>query len=721
MKVLVLAPANVIHTQRWVEGLNARGVEVVLATQHVGAPWQAPGGVRVVRLPVSGPLGYFANAFALRRLLRSFKPDLLNAHYASGYGTTAALARFRPWLLSVWGSDVYDFPYEGRLKGAWLRHNLRRADRIASTSEAMAAQVRELIAPRDAIAITPFGIDTARFAPVTSAHLREGGFVIGTVKTLAPKYGIDVLIRAHAAFAATLPEHARRGAMLVIVGDGPQRAELEELAAALGTAAQVRFVGAVAHAEVPAWLNRFDVYVAASRLDSESFGVAVLEASACAVPVVVSDAGGLPEVVVHGVTGLIVPRDDVTALAAALGQLAASASLRERLGLAGRQRVLQHYEWSRCVDRMLACYRDVIDAPASAAAPRVVQGPGIAQRVSVIVPCRNERGHIDAFCVGVWRQKLPPGWSLDVLISDGQSDDGTAERLRVLCAAEPRLTVIANPRGIVSTGLNLALHQAQGEVIVRMDVHTSYADDYIAQCLAALRETGADNVGGPWHALPSGDADAEPMQHAVAAAFQSRWVTGGAASRRLGHDGWVDTVYLGCWPRASLVRFGGFDEHLVRNQDDEHNLRIVRGGGRVWQSSRVRSHYQPRARLAQVARQQLQYGYWKPFVMKKHGQAASFRQLVPGLFVATLSVLASVALVSGLNWPLLALVAAYGAVLLLMTSAVASSAALGMAAAVRVPLVIAVYHLGYGAGSLWGAWDALWHRRGRDRFATLSR
>lgn len=351
-KLVLLAPASVIHTQRWAAALAARGLQVVLATQHVDDAWPVPAGVRVVRLPHAGMPGYFRNVPALRRLLQQERPQLLNAHYASGYGTTAALAGFHPWLLSVWGSDVYDFPYEGRVKGWWLRRNLRKADAIASTSHAMAQQVRRLLPAVGEVAVTPFGIDTARFAPRPEPH---EGLVIGTVKTLAPKYGIDVLVRAFAQLCGT----RRAPLSLVIVGGGPQRAGLEALAASLGIGDRVRFVGAVPHAEVPAWLNRFDVYVAASRLDSESFGVAVLEASACALPVVVSDAGGLPEVVADGQTGLVVPREDPAALAAALARLVDSAAERRRLGEAGRRHVMTHYEWQAGVDHMLQCMRQV--------------------------------------------------------------------------------------------------------------------------------------------------------------------------------------------------------------------------------------------------------------------------------------------------------------------------------------------------------------------------
>ena len=212
-----------------------------------------------------------------------------------------------------------------------------------------------------------------------------------------------------------------------------------------------------------------------------------------------------------------------------------------------------------------------------------------------------------------------------------------------------------------------------------------------------------------------------PTQAAVAAAFQSRWVAGGALSRQLDYDGRADTVYLGAWPRRTFERFGAFDETLVRNQDDEHNLRIVKGGGRVWQESRIHSGYRPRATLGQVFRQYLQYGYWKPFVMKKHGQAARPRQLVPALFVAALALLALMAVVGWRFWPLALLLVAYAGAVGAMTVAVLRDAPQPWAVALRVPAVIATYHVAYGIGTILGAFDVLRGRPGRERFAKLSR
>lgn len=351
----------------------------------------------------------------------------------------------------------------------------------------------------------------------------------------------------------------------------------------------------------------------------------------------------------------------------------------------------------------------------SRSGPAATGARSVPRLVSAIVPCRNERAHIEAFWACIARQRLPEGWSLEVVVADGRSDDGTAEWLRERAASDARLLVIDNPGRIVSTGLNRALAASRGDVIVRMDVHTTYADDYIARCLEALAATGADNVGGPWRA-----EGRTPMQRAIAAAFQSRWLAGGARSRQLDHDGWVDTVYLGCWPRATFERYGGFDEQLVRNQDDEHNLRIVRGGGRVWQSSAIRSAYRPRQSLGALARQYLQYGYWKPFVMRKHRQPAALRQLVPPAFVLALAASLLVLLVGGGAGPF-ALVAG-GYALAVGVASIAISSRAGWDLLPRLPAVIAAYHLGYGFGSVLGWWDVLRGApTGRGAFARLTR
>ncbi len=339
--------------------------------------------------------------------------------------------------------------------------------------------------------------------------------------------------------------------------------------------------------------------------------------------------------------------------------------------------------------------------------------PVEARLVSAIAPCRNEWAAIDAFCASVVAQKLPPGWRLELLVADGMSSDGTRLKLAEWAERTSCLKLIDNPGLIVSTGLNAALAQARGEVVVRLDIHTEFAPDYISECLLALQRSEADNAGGPWVARGDGVTG-----RAIAGAFQSRWVVGGARSRDVAYEGEVDTVYLGCWPRATFERWGGFDETLVRNQDDEHNLRIRLKGGRIWQSGRIRSAYQPRDSVAALFTQQRQYGYWRPFVMKKHGQPGSLRQLVPMVFVA--ACLASALLVPWTCVPLAALALAYG-LYLAAVSGQAARQAHERRLLTRLPVVIAAYHVGYGLGTWQGLWDVVWRRRAGPSQTRLTR
>ncbi len=360
MKVLLVGAGNSIHLQRWANALVQAGLDVACATVHAPLPQGWDGHVALHLLRPQGGAGYALAVPALRRLVRSGGFDLVHAHYATGYGLLATLAGCRPRLVSVWGSDVDEFPKKSPLHAWLLRRILTQADALAATSHALVRRVEQLLQqsvpqpPR--LFITPFGVDTAAFAP-RPAWAGEGGphFVIGTSKALAHTYGIDILLRAF----AQLPTHAPDGRplRLCLLATGPQAAEYQALSRSLGLQDRTEFVGGIAHADMPRALQGLAVFVAPSR--QESFGVSVLEASACQVPVIGSLVGGLPEVVQHGVSGLLVPPGDVQALAAAMLQLVQDPALRLAMGAAGRRLVQDHYVWDVCVSTMLAVYQQV--------------------------------------------------------------------------------------------------------------------------------------------------------------------------------------------------------------------------------------------------------------------------------------------------------------------------------------------------------------------------
>jgi succinoglycan biosynthesis protein ExoA len=326
-------------------------------------------------------------------------------------------------------------------------------------------------------------------------------------------------------------------------------------------------------------------------------------------------------------------------------------------------------------------------------------------KISVIIPCRNERGHICQFLDSLLRQSLEPDWEIEILVADGLSDDGTREALRVYSEAAPSVRVIDNPGRIVSTGLNAAIGSATGDIVIRMDAHTTYAPDYIRECVKVLEESGADNVGGPWIAEGRG-----LVGKAIAAAFRSPFCTGGGKAHDASYEGEVDTVYLGCWARSVFERIGMFDPALVRNQDDEFNFRLRRLGGRIWQSPRIKSSYTPRGSLAALFRQYLQYGFWKVAVIRKHRALASWRHVVPVLFVTAIPLsLLLIALLAAAGMPATAIgIGAMLAAVLSVYFLACAAAALPFArslspgALVILPGVIAVYHIAYGLGFLSG-------------------
>jgi glycosyltransferase involved in cell wall biosynthesis len=393
--------------------------------------------------------------------------------------------------------------------------------------------------------------------------------------------------------------------------------------------------------------------------------------------------------------------------------------------------------------------------------------------VSIIIPCRNERNSIEQCLVSTLSQIEPEG-GFEVIVADGMSDDGTREKIEkikseigklkaeMLTAEKqkaenrehksggnaesqklektaavsgpldcgPLVRVMDNPGRIVSTGLNAAILAARGSIIIRMDAHTEYAPDYVQQCVTALQTSGADNVGGPARTR----ADTH-MQKAVAAAYHSPFSVGGARFHDVDYEGCVDTVTYGCWRKEAFQRFGYFDEELVRNQDDEHNLRIVRGGGKIWQSSKIRSWYRPRGSLGALFTQYMQYGYWKVRVIQKHKLPASWRHLVPGVFVLSLLLLLLASVLSLLlplvssQWSVVSgpvsitfagLFGFYS--ILVIGASVLTAAREGWKLLPVLPLVFGCYHFGYGYGFLRGVWDfVIRGRRPKKSFAQLTR
>jgi glycosyltransferase involved in cell wall biosynthesis len=359
MKVVLLAAGNSIHTIRWANGLSENGCKVYLISQQ-NIEGALANEVVVIKLHNYGFISYFLNVPKLIRVINFIKPDIINAHYASGYGTTARLLNFHPYVLSVWGSDIFIFPYRSFLHKWAVKKNILAADSVASTSFVMAEQIKKIIPTIKRVEITPFGIDIKKFNNKIEAR-SNSIITIGTIKTMDYIYGIDILINAFSILIQKFQSSKNQTNIILklrLVGGGRKLNEYILLTQKLNIQDNVEFVGQINHADVPNELNKFDIFVALSR--SESFGVAVLEAGAAGKPVVVSNIGGLPEVVIPNETGLIVENENAEEAADAIEKLILNFELRKLMSFNAKNHVAKNYSWDYSVQKMIGLYEETI-------------------------------------------------------------------------------------------------------------------------------------------------------------------------------------------------------------------------------------------------------------------------------------------------------------------------------------------------------------------------
>lgn len=326
-------------------------------------------------------------------------------------------------------------------------------------------------------------------------------------------------------------------------------------------------------------------------------------------------------------------------------------------------------------------------------------------QVSVLLPIRNEERHIRRCLESIAEQDQPQA-SMEVIVIDGMSTDGTVPAVESFRDRIPNLVILDNPGKTVPYAMNRGLRAARGARIVRVDGHCILAPDYVRRCLEALETTGADCVGGPMR------CEGETYWGAaIAAAMSSRFGVGNVLFRREDYRGPADTVYLGAWPREVFGRIGGFDEELTNNQDDELAYRLRKAGGTVFLEPGIRSRYFARPSVPRLWKQYFRYGLYKVRVLQKHPLLMKGRHFVPGLFILGLLGAGIGAVFHPAAWPLLlGLAGAYAAGCALFSLLLARSA--GWAYLPAFPVIFPALHLSYGSGFLVGIarfWDR-WFR-----------
>lgn len=365
MRIILLSDSASEHTEKWALGLASNGVEVGLFSFNKATyPWYLnkknitllfENDEKLASDNISDKLSYFKFTFPLKKAIRKFKPDLVHAHYATSYGLIGALAGFHPFVISAWGTDVMKFPQKGFINKAILKYNLKQADVLCATSNTIKDYLKPVTEKN--VHVIPFGVDVNVFnSKKVTSLFDEDDFVIGSIKGLEEIYNIDILIKS---FHQLKQKHHSKKIKLLIVGVGSQESSLKTLVAQLQLTNDVVFTGRVPFAQISDYFNMLDVLVNISQY--ESFGVSVIEAMACEVPVIVTNTGGLKEIVETEEYGSLVNVGDVNQTTDELEKYLLNESYRLEIGKKAREKVVAKYSWQNNILQMIDIYKTLLN------------------------------------------------------------------------------------------------------------------------------------------------------------------------------------------------------------------------------------------------------------------------------------------------------------------------------------------------------------------------
>jgi glycosyltransferase involved in cell wall biosynthesis len=321
--------------------------------------------------------------------------------------------------------------------------------------------------------------------------------------------------------------------------------------------------------------------------------------------------------------------------------------------------------------------------------------------ISIVVPIRNEEATIERLTRSLLDQNYPHD-RYEILMADGGSGDQTLAKLAAV-DAEGRVRVLANPGRTAPAALNVAIAEAKGDIVTRVDGHSYVAPDYLSRIVAVMEETGESVVGGPVRML----ADT-PFRRALVAALYSKIAVGAVPYRTLKERAYVESLQTGSFRKAVLAQVGPFDEALAVVEDLDMNTRIRKAGYKLLLDPSIRFWYLPRPSLQTLWRQIYAVGLVKARILRKHPDIFKWKYVLPSGFVCALAgalALAATGAMAGV-----AFLAAYAAVVALF--ALVHVPRLGAGAA-RLVAILPTLHVGYGLGFLVGASERILGRPSR--------
>ena len=315
-------------------------------------------------------------------------------------------------------------------------------------------------------------------------------------------------------------------------------------------------------------------------------------------------------------------------------------------------------------------------------------------KVSVILPIRNEKRFISKTLQSIIEQKFKG--ELEIIISDGLSNDGTLDIIKQFQKKYRYIKLVRNNAKIVPTGFNKALNFAKGDIIIRVDGHSTIEPDFINNSIKILNEKNASCVGGPTKHFSN-----TFIGKNISIAQCSYFGAGGASFRTGVSKGkYVNTLAFGAYDRSEFLKVVAYDEELIRNQDEELNYRIVKNGGKIWIDPSIKSRYYVRDSILKLFSQYYYYGFYKVRVIQKIKSIFSFRHFVPAIFVLTLILFMVIGIFQRIIWPILFLGAVY--LFVNITFSIYESVKHKVKSLVLLPIIYFIMHFSYGLGFLVG-------------------
>lgn len=314
--------------------------------------------------------------------------------------------------------------------------------------------------------------------------------------------------------------------------------------------------------------------------------------------------------------------------------------------------------------------------------------------ISVVMPVYNEEKYIKNCIESLLLQDYPKNL-MEWIFVDGMSSDNTVELIKKYKERYPEMIkILANPNKTVPYAMNIGIKEAKGKFIVRLDAHADYSKDYISKCVYYLETTDADNVGGVAETKSKGF-----VGNAIAKMLSSRFGVGNSDFRTNGESGYVDTVPFGAFRKEVFEKWGGYDERLTRNQDNEMNYRIRNNGGKVYLSSDIKLSYYCRDSIKGISNMALKNGMWNVITMKLCPGSMGLRHFIPLMFLLSIIVLP---ILSIFVHPFALLFAIEMCLYLLLDCYFSGKQADGIKEFLLLLILFPIFHITYGAGSLKG-------------------